>query len=153
MAGHPEDDIDIVQVGKEQLHEVIDVWNRSGLKTKPGGRDCLTELEKQVEQKNVFFLAALEKKEGRKPVGVVLVTHDSRKGWINRLAVLPEYRKKGYASALIKAAEELLEKNGIYVWCALIEEWNKASISLFLKNSYTEHKDIIYFTKRKSKDV
>ena len=43
-----------------------------------------------------------------KLVGIVVATHDGRKGWINRLAVHPDYRRRGIAKKLIEEAEEYL---------------------------------------------
>ena len=150
-AGH-EKEFTVAILKKKDLPDVIRVWKAAGLCIRPEGRDNLPELERQIGEKNVFFLGAYARGDSSL-IGVALITHDSRKGWINRLAVLPEYRRKGVASMLIRKAEQLLEDNGIYVWCAQIEEWNTASMELFRKNGYIEKRDIIYFTKRKSEDM
>ena len=34
-------------------------------------------------------------------IGTVVITHDTRKGWINRLVVHPDHRGKGYAVQLL----------------------------------------------------
>ena len=44
-------------------------------------------------------------RDGPKLIAVALLTHDSRKGWINRLAVEPAYRRQGLASRLVAEAE------------------------------------------------
>ena len=85
-------------------------------------------------------------------IGAVLVTHDTRKGWINRLAIHPDHRHKGYATELIAAAERELREMGFQVFAVLIEADNNASQELFAREGYKAH-DIVYMSKRNSKDV
>ena len=85
-------------------------------------------------------------------IGAVLVTHDTRKGWINRLAVHPDYRRKGYATGLIAAAERELRAMGLQIFAVLIESDNNASVELFSREGYKAH-DIVYMSKRDSDDV
>jgi ribosomal protein S18 acetylase RimI-like enzyme len=85
-----------------------------------------------------------------KLVGVVLLTDDGRKGWINRLAVDPDYRRKGIAKSLIDKSEEIFRERGIHLFAALIEDWNIPSQELFHSKGYNKHNDIFYFTKRDS---
>jgi len=61
----------------------------------------------------------------------VVITDDTRKGWINRLAVDPGYRRQGLAARLMLEAEQALREKGIHVFAALIEHENTASLSLF----------------------
>jgi ribosomal protein S18 acetylase RimI-like enzyme len=97
-----------------------------------------------------FFIGAFE---NGKLIGAVIASSDGRKGWINRLAVDPEYRRRGIAKALIAEAEKALRQKGLKIFCALIEDSNKASKELFRKCGYVEHRDIIYFSKRESDEV
>lgn len=86
-------------------------------------------------------------------VGAVVLSSDMRRGWINRLAVDPRYRRRGIAQALIAESEKVLKKAGIPVISAHIEDWNVASQKLFRKCGYAEHRDVIYFSKRDSDEV
>jgi N-acetylglutamate synthase len=86
-------------------------------------------------------------------VAVALLTHDGRKGWINRLAVDPAYRRRGLAARLIAEAERwFLEDQGLQVWSALIESSNAASRSLFERLGYGQV-DVVYVTKRTAPDA
>jgi hypothetical protein len=49
--------------------------------------------------------------------------------------------------------ERVFRKSGIKIFCVLIEDYNEASKELFKKRGYTEHHDILYFSKRDSDDV
>jgi len=76
-----------------------------------------------------------------------------RKGWINRLAVDPDYRRRGIAKTLIAESEKTLRKHGVRIFCAQIEDYNVTSRKLFKECGYVEHRDIIYFSKRESDEV
>jgi ribosomal protein S18 acetylase RimI-like enzyme len=82
-----------------------------------------------------------------------LATDDSRRGWINRVAVHPGYRRTGLGGELIRAAEAELRRRGIHIIAALIEEDNTASRSLFTKLEYLDMPEIRYYSKRDSWDV
>jgi ribosomal protein S18 acetylase RimI-like enzyme len=97
-----------------------------------------------------FFIGAYE---GNTLVGTVIASYDSRKGWINRLAVDPTCRRRGIAKTLIAEAEKALKRRGVKIVCALIEDTNSSSIGLFKKCGYVKHRDIIYFSKRESDKV
>jgi ribosomal protein S18 acetylase RimI-like enzyme len=91
---------------------------------------------------------------GGELVGVVLNTHDGRKGWINRLAVVPEFRRQGHATRLVREAERLLREQGMTVIALMIEPGNEASLALFNQLGYVELEGgIHYLTKRDSEDA
>ena len=85
-------------------------------------------------------------------IGVVIATHDTRKGWINRLAIDPDYRRRGYAQQLVQAAEDALRDLGLTLIAAMIEDYNDASLALFKRLGYAVHTDIYYVSKRDSSD-
>jgi ribosomal protein S18 acetylase RimI-like enzyme len=134
----------------DQYEELVNLWRKAGLPFKPKGRDSKEAIARQINASPEFFLGAFE--NGRL-VGAVIVSSDGRKGWINRLAVDPAYRRRGVASTLVAEAERVLRKHGIRIFCALIEAENEASKRLFKKCGYVEHRDIIYFSKREYDDV
>jgi GNAT superfamily N-acetyltransferase len=103
-----------------------------------------------MEANPEFFLGVFE---GNRLVGTVIISCDLRKGWINRLAVDPDYRNRGIAKALIAESEKVLRKHGVRIFCALIEDYNAISKKLFKECGYVEHRDIIYFSKRDSSKV
>ena len=86
-------------------------------------------------------------------IGAILGTHDGRKGWINRLAVVPSHQQQGIATALVAAVEKQLSELGIEIVACLIEEWNKDSAVFFGKLGYHCHSDIHYYSKRKDAAV
>lgn len=126
---------------------VIDLWRRADLHSlRPHGRDSREAIARQLAS-GVAALLGLEI-DGRL-VGVVLATHDSRKGWINRLAVDPSARRRGYGLRLVAAAEQWLREQGIEVIAALVEGGNEASLALFRRAGYVEiDRGMHYLTKR-----
>ena len=130
--------------------EMVKLWERSYLPFKPRGRDSKQEIKRQMGRNPDLFLGALD---GRALVGTVVGSYDERKGWINRLAVHPEYRRKGIAQLLIARIEKVLRKRGARIVSALVEESNVESVSLFEKLGYKTHRSILYLSKRESEDV
>ncbi len=135
---------------KGDYNTIIKLWKATGLPYKPKGRDSRQSLEQEMKKNCGTFIFALL---NEKTVGLVLATHDGRKGWINRVAVLPEYRKKGIARQLVGEAEKWLEKQGIFIYTCLIEDYNSASLTAFQKMGYIPFEGIHYLTKRKFPEI
>lgn len=125
--------------------QIIALWRRAGLPYKSRGRDRKESVQTEIRAHPDFFIGAFDDEA---LIGVVVVSCDGRKGWINRLAVDPAHRRKGIAQALINEAEKVLRKHGIKIYCALIEDHNIGSMQLFEKCGYTVHRDVLYFSKR-----
>ncbi len=140
----------IRKYGDEDYPQVIALWMKTGLPLKPKGRDRREGVKSQAEERNVVFLVA----EGNgQLIGTVVGTHDSRKGWINRLAVAPAFQRQGLARKLVEEIERWLDQLGIEIVACLIEEENPHSMKVFEKLGYKRHSDIIYFTKRKNEET
>jgi len=146
----PEINFTIRAFSLDDYQAVIKLWKKSGLPHKPKGRDSLNAIKNELKRGICIFLIACC--DGR-IVGSVIGTHDGRRGWINRLAVDPEYQRQGIAKALLKAAEEKLDGLGLEIITCLIEDWNESSIRFFENMEYIKHPDILYFSKRKNPDV
>jgi ribosomal protein S18 acetylase RimI-like enzyme len=135
----------------DDYEDLLSLWQRAGLHSlKARGRDSREALAAQLAS-GVLTILGLE--VGGRLVGAVVVTHDSRKGWINRLAVDPAYRRQGYGTRLIEASEVWLEEQRMPVTAALVMSGNAASLALFQKAGYAEvDSGIHYLTKREGKD-
>ena len=130
--------------------DVVKLWKSAGLLIRERGRDHRKNIQAQLKSENV---AILGKRMNGQLIGVVLVSHDHRKGWINRLAVHPLNRRKGIANELLNAAEKYLKRErGIEIFGALIFSDNSASIQLFETNNYERWEEVQYFTKRMRTD-
>jgi len=130
--------------------KIIDLWSRAGLPFKPNGRDSKLAISKEIEAHHDFFLGAFE---NERLIGTVILSCDLRKGWINRLAVDVHHRNRGIAKALINESERVLKKQGVHIFCSLVESSNLPSQKLFEKCGYSKDNNIIYFSKRDSYNV
>ena len=139
-----ESDIAVRPVADSDYDAVVAVWRAAGLPVRLGGRDTQPEFERQRAAFPTSFLVATH---AARIVGVIFGTHDSRKGWLNRLAVHPDHRRRGIGLRLIRAAEAALLAQGITILAALTEEKNTASASLLAKAGYSDDMPVRYFRK------
>jgi len=140
----------IKRLSIDNYDDIIRVWSISGLPYKPKGRDRKDMIAKEMENPNGAFFGLFE---DEKMIGVVIANFDGRRGWVNRLAIDPDYRGKGFAGLLIERCEDYLNKQGAIVMCALIEDINYPSISAFQKAGYNCENTIKYFAKRPSDEA
>ena len=140
----------IRDLASEDYDGLIALWEEAGLSCRVLGRDARERIAREIEGTCSVFLGAEE--EGRL-IGAVLGTHDGRKGWINRLAVLPEHRGRGTGRALVAEVEQRLLEVGIEIVTCLIEDWNEGSMAFFERIGYVPHRDIVYYSKRRFPDT
>lgn len=147
-------------MGEEQIRrleiddydELLALWRRARLPhLKPLGRDSREALARQLAS-GIQTILGMEKDGDL--LGAVIATHDSRKGWINRLVVDPDHRRRGYGKRLVAAAEEVLREQGMRVIAALVESDNCASLGLFREAGYVDAgRRLHYVSKRESDDA
>ncbi|RME40602.1 MAG: GNAT family N-acetyltransferase [Planctomycetota bacterium] len=123
---------------------IVRCWEESGLSVRLRGRDARDAFLAQLEAFPTLYLVA---EEAGRIVGTILGTHDRRKGWINRLAVIPSHRRRRIAARLVAACEEALRAEGIGIVSALVETDNHASAALFRRLDYRTDVEVIYFRK------
>jgi len=129
---------------------VVALWEAAGLPYRPRGRDTRGEIERQMGEPTAVYLVA---EMGGELVGAVLGTHDGRKGWVNRLAVYPAFRRRGLAGELLAEAERRFASLGIGIFTCLVEDWNVDSKLFFEKSGYQPFSGITYYTKKLRPDV
>lgn len=135
----------VVNLGVSDYPDILDLWQRAGLPVRGEGRDAPDEFARQMASaaQRVIGIRADDRL-----VAVVVLTHDGRKGWINRLAVAPDQRRQGLARRLVAEAERWFTQDlGLEVWAALIAHHNTASLALFDALAY-EQPDVVYVSKR-----
>jgi len=125
---------------------LTELWEKAHLPYKPEGRDSFEHIKKEMlhNSQEVFLLGYM----GEKAVATVLVTHDGRKGWINRLAVIPDFQHMGIGRKMVDMGEVWLIEQGIGIFACMIESYNEASFQAFQKMGYQPFEGIHYLTKR-----
>jgi ribosomal protein S18 acetylase RimI-like enzyme len=129
---------------------VVVVWTASGLRVSPAGRESRENFIRQLQRFPDLYLVA---EAAGRIVGVCLGSHDARKGWINRLAVLPECRRRGVASALVQACDQAIRRQDIEIVCALVEAQNAESCALFESLGFASDVPVRYYRKRSRPDA
>ena len=112
---------------------MADLFRICGIGPQSRGRDSRAAIARQLRSKRNWYLGAFD---GDRLVGTVLGTHDTRKGWIKRLAVHPDHRRRGIASRLVRECERGLRKEGIQMFAAIIEKGNRPSERVFRRLGY-----------------
>lgn len=129
----------------EDYPDVVSIWDQAGLPYQPRGRDSEERITEQLRKECCIYLVA---ESGDMVVGSLLITHDFRKGWLNRLAVRPSWQGRGVARELVRHAEELLLALGVRIYAVQVHQHNLGSRQLFSRLGYEEHDDIVYCSKR-----
>ncbi len=126
-----------------------ELWTAAGLEFRPEGRDSLLRLRASLNGAHDPGWAAFS---DQRMLGAALASYDGRKGWIERLAVLPECRRAGLAKAIVTACTNTLKSQGALVIAALIDTGNQASRQLFEACGFRFKPEICYYTFRESND-
>lgn len=140
------------QINKLTINDyesIIHIWQRAGLPYKPGGRDSRKMMTTEMSHDYCAYFGLFD---SNTMIGLGIANFDGRRGWINRVAIDPEFRGQGLAGLLIEALESFLRELGAVVICALIEEINTPSMDCFEKAGFTCEPTFRYFTKRDSAD-
>jgi len=140
----------IGKLGLDDYEAMVALWRRVGLVNRVGIRDARRAFARQVRLNNGLYLGAFD---GDRLVGTVLGTHDTRKGWINRLAVDPAYQRRGVGSRLLKACERALVRQDVRIIAALVVKGNEPSTNMFRRSGYELSEDILYVRKKVDPDA
>lgn len=136
--------IDLLTI--EEYDAMVELWQRAGLHFDRDDRDSRRRIEEQIYDDHVVILTL--KDDDGKMIGVIVGSYDGRKGWINRLAIDPDYRGRRLAARLIERAEEVLIDMGATIIAALIEDENLPSMAAFRNCGYEGWSHIVYFRKK-----
>ncbi|HSG99946.1 MAG TPA: GNAT family N-acetyltransferase [candidate division Zixibacteria bacterium] len=150
MSDSPDTGLLVRALHAEDVAELLRLWKAAELEYRPTGRDSVEQLSRQMETNPGGFIGAFD---GSLMIGAILASDDTRRGWINRLAVHPDYRRRGIGQILIREAEAELRRRGLQIIAALIEDSNTPSRGVFEACGYTTMPEILYYSKREHPDV
>jgi len=142
--------ITIAPLTGRDYEAMVALWKAAGLTYRARGRDSLESIESQIKRPTAIYLKAVVRENGQdRIVGVVLGSHDGRRGWINRLAVMPGFQKRGVGGMLVEELERRLAKLGLLLVAVQVDRGNIRSLRFFKGLGYRLHDDIHYLSKRK----
>jgi len=122
--------------------EVINLWDKCDLIVPQN--DPKEDIEtKMAFQPELFFVGLLD----NKIIASVMAGYEGHRGWINYLAVLPEYQRKGYARQMMDKCEEVLKEMDCLKINLQVREGNEAVIAFYKSIGYTND-HVVSFGKR-----
>jgi len=130
----------------EDEEAVISLWQRCDL-IRPWN-DPRKDIRRKLRVRPDLFLVGVL--EGQ-IVASVMAGYEGHRGWINYLAVAPEYQRRGFARAIVAEAERLLRDCGCPKINLLIRTGNQGVIEFYRRLGYLVD-DVVSMGKRLEHD-
>jgi ribosomal protein S18 acetylase RimI-like enzyme len=73
---------------------------------------------------------------GEAIIGSIVAGFDGVRGWLHHLAVLPEHRRRGYGTCLVRAAEDGLRRLGCGKVNLQVRDTNREVIAFYRSIGY-----------------
>ena len=121
---------------------VISLWKACNLLV-PWNNPYQDIVRKQGTDAELFMVAELDSQVR----ATIMVGYDGHRGWINYLAVHPEYRRRGVAKQLLRGAESHLCQKGCPKLNLQIRSSNPDAVAFYQAMGYVED-DVVSFGKR-----
>ena len=118
---------------------VVTLWERCGL-TRPWN-DPRQDIARKLQVQAEWFLVGVD---GEHIVASLMAGYDGHRGWINYLAVDPEFQHQGYGRAIMGEAERLLKAAGCPKINLQIRQDNAAAIAFYERIGFREDAVVSY---------
>jgi ribosomal protein S18 acetylase RimI-like enzyme len=126
------DKLSIRAYRREDKPKVIDLWFKCNLVISDNNPD--RDIERKLDVNPELFLVGFSNKT---LVATCMAGYEGHRGWINYLAVAPEYRRRGLATRMMDAAEKRLRSSGCPKINLQVRTSNKAVIQFYESIGYT----------------
>ena len=104
----------------------VELWRRCSLVVP--WNDPRRDIQRKVEfQPHLFWVG----ETGARIVATAMAGYEGHRGWINYLAVAPEYRRRGIGRRMMQVAEDELRKLGCPKINLQVRSSNKAVIAFY----------------------
>ena len=100
----------------EEAEALLTLWQAAG--TSPSVTDTVADIQRTIASHASVLVA----EANQRIVGSLIATFDGWRGNMYRIAVHPDYRRRGIGRALVKKGERCLTKQGAKRITALVEE-------------------------------
>lgn len=140
------DDLHIRAYRETDKPPVIDLWRRCGLVVPHNDPERDIERKCRVDP-DLFLVGTL----GGTVVATCMAGYEGHRGWINYLAVDPDHRRLGIATALMDAAESALRRRGCPKINLQVRATNAAVIAFYERMGFARD-DVLSLGKRLESD-
>lgn len=123
----------------EEAEALLALWQVAG--TSPSITDTITDIRNTIESPACVLIAEAD----RRIVGSLIATFDGWRGNMYRIAVHPDYRRRGIGRALVKEGERYLVKQGAKRITALVEEKYPGAVAFWSSVGYEIEPGIVRF--------
>jgi len=133
---------EIVRYTPEFQDAVVDLWRKCNLIVPQN--DPVEDIRKKLDfQPDLFFVGLLD----GKVIGSIMVGYEGHRGWMNYLAVLPEFQRRGYGRKLVQKAVDELKKIGSLKLNLQVRRSNTSVIDFYKHLGFKED-DVVSLGKR-----
>ena len=134
--------LEIRKYEQKDENKIINLWKNCNLIVPQNNPKI--DIKKKFEfQPELFFVGLID----GKLIGTVMAGYDGHRGWINYLAIHPDYQRKGFGLQLMNFATLELSKLGCIKINLQIRESNEKAIGFYKKIGFIED-HVISFGKR-----
>jgi ribosomal protein S18 acetylase RimI-like enzyme len=126
----------------DEADEVLAVWRAAG--SAPSVTDSAEHVRAVVASDHAWLLVA---EEDDRIAGTLIVAWDGWRGHLYRMAVLPELRRRGIATTLVRAGEERLRAAGAKRLAAIVVDEGEQAGGFWSAVGYSHQAGARRFTK------
>jgi ribosomal protein S18 acetylase RimI-like enzyme len=124
----------------DDYEQAATIWDDAEELSTPPREEVVEKLERDRD----LFLVA---EEDGTLLGVVMGTYDGRRGWIFRLAVRPEARRRGVGAGLVRQLERRCEARGITKLRLLVVADNERALRFWDSLGYERFDRVVMLSK------
>lgn len=133
---------EIVRYSPEFQDAVVNLWMKCNLIVPQN--DPVGDIRKKLDfQPDLFFIGLLD----GKLICSIMVGYEGHRGWINYLAVTPEFQRQGYGGKLVQKAVDELKRIGCLKLNLQVRRNNTSVIDFYKRLGFKED-DVVSLGKR-----
>ena len=126
----------------EDCLAVLNLWRQA--EAVPSRTDTVEELQRLVDENTGLFLVA---DEAGRLIGTIIGGWDGWRANMYRLAVLPEFRRRGVAGSLVAEVEQRLRAKGARRVTALVVKSEEDALAFWEAAGYEHDRRMVRFVK------